>query len=111
MQHTGGHTRGHQIVRIESEKTTAYHLADLLPTHLHFNPLWIMAYDNFPMEVIDLKEKYETMGIRENAWFTFYHDPSMYACKFDVQGHVVKKIVPEVTKKPAKKKEKITVQD
>ncbi len=90
VQHTGGHTRGHQIVRIQSEKEIAYHLADLLPTHVHFNPLWIMAYDNFPMDAIDLKEKYETLGTRENAWFTFYHDPSMYACKFDSQGQIVK---------------------
>ena len=100
VQHTGGHTRGHQIVRIQSEKGTAYHLADLLPTHVHFNPLWIMAYDNFPMDAIALKIEYEARAISENAWFTFYHDPSMYACKFDKQGQVVKKIAPGVPKKP-----------
>jgi len=88
---TGGHTRGHQIVRIHSGKETAYHLADLLPTHVHFNPLWIMAYDNFPLEAISLKQEYEARGMQENAWFTFYHDPSMYACKFDGKGQVVKK--------------------
>ena len=109
--HTGGHTRGHQIVRIESKKAIAYHLADLLPTHVHFNPLWIMAYDNFPMDAIALKEKYEATGLRENAWFTFYHDPSMYACKFDDQGRVVKKISSEASEKPAEKKEKLPMQD
>jgi glyoxylase-like metal-dependent hydrolase (beta-lactamase superfamily II) len=93
--HTGGHTQGHQVVRIQSGNEVAYHLADLLPTHVHFNPLWIMAYDNFPMEVISLKQEYEARGIRENAWFTFYHDPFMYACKFDTQGRVVNKITPE----------------
>ena len=93
--HTGGHTQGHQIVRIQSRKEIAYHLADLMPTHVHFNPLWIMAYDNYPMEVISLKQQYEAMGIRENAWFTFYHDPAMYACKFDAQGNVVNKVAPE----------------
>jgi glyoxylase-like metal-dependent hydrolase (beta-lactamase superfamily II) len=72
VQLTSGHTRGHQIVRIQSCKEVAYHLADLLPTHAHFNPLWIMAYDNFPMDAIALKQKYEETGIRENAWFTFY---------------------------------------
>ena len=92
VQLTGGHTRGHQIVRIQSGKEVAYHLSDLLPTHVHFNPLWIMAYDNFPMETISLKQKYETRGIRENAWFTFYHDPVTYACKFDIQGEMVKKV-------------------
>jgi len=95
VQHTSGHTRGHQIVRIWSGKEVAYHLADLLPTHAHFNPLWVMAYDNFPMDVISLKQKYEERGIHENAWFTFYHDPYMYACKFDSQGHVIKKVLHE----------------
>jgi glyoxylase-like metal-dependent hydrolase (beta-lactamase superfamily II) len=111
VQHTAGHTRGHQIVRIQSGKAIAYHLADLLPTHVHFKPLWIMAYDNFPMDVIGLKEKYEAIGLRENAWFTFYHDPSMYACKFDKQGRIVKKISHEVSKKLAVKKEDLPTQD
>jgi glyoxylase-like metal-dependent hydrolase (beta-lactamase superfamily II) len=111
VQHTGGHTRGHQIVRIQSDKETAYHLADLLPTHVHFKPLWIMAYDNFPLDVISLKQKYETKGIRENAWFTFYHDPSMYACKFDIQGQVAKKVAHEVAHKPAAQKNDIPIQN
>lgn len=111
VQHTGGHTRGHQVVRIQSNKDIAYHLADLLPTHVHFNPLWIMAYDNFPMDAIALKEKYENQAIRENAWFTFYHDPSMFACKFDIKGQVVKKIAHADTRKKEPTKTKLTIQD
>ena len=111
VQLTGGHTRGHQIVRIHSGRETAYHLADLLPTHVHFNPLWIMAYDNFPLDVIALKQKYEASGIRENAWFTYYHDPAMYACKFDIQGQIVKKVGHEVAPKSAAKKKTIPIQN
>ena len=111
VQHTGGHTRGHQIVRVQSGKETAYHLADLLPTHVHFNPLWIMAYDNYPMDAIALKEKDEAMGVRENAWFTFYHDPSMFACKFDSQGTVVKKFAKDAVPAATVKKEKLPIQD
>jgi hypothetical protein len=110
VQLTGGHTRGHQIVRLQSNKKIAYHLADLLPTHVHFNPLWIMAYDNYPLDVISLKQKYEANGIRENAWFTFYHDPAMYACKFDMQGQVVQKIALEAVRKAAAKKKDIPIQ-
>jgi len=110
VQLTSGHTRGHQIVRVQSGQEVAYHLADLLPTHAHFNPLWIMAYDNYPLDAISLKQKYETKGIRENAWFTFYHDPSMYACKFDSQGQVVKKVVHEVAHKPSALKKDIPIQ-
>jgi len=104
VQHTGGHTRGHQIVRIQSGKEIAYHLADLLPTHVHFNPLWIMSYDNFPLDAIAFKQKYETKGIRENAWFTFYHDPALFACKFDIRGNVVKKIAHKNALKPVAEK-------
>ncbi|MDX1776325.1 MAG: MBL fold metallo-hydrolase [Desulfobulbales bacterium] len=105
VQHTGGHTRGHQIVRIESQNDIAYHLADLLPTHVHYNPLWIMAYDNFPLDVIALKEKYEIKGIRESAWFTFYHDPALFVCKFDIQGNIVKKYFHEPSAAKAEIKE------
>lgn len=89
--HTGGHNRGHQIIEIESKGEKALHLADLLPTHAHFNPLWVMAYDNFPLDVISLREEWENKGIEENAWFTFYHDPFMLACKFDKNGNIIDK--------------------
>jgi glyoxylase-like metal-dependent hydrolase (beta-lactamase superfamily II) len=89
--HTGGHNGGHQIVRLASQGEIAYHLADLLPTHAHLNPLWVMAYDNFPMESIALKERWIKKGIAEKAWFTFYHDAFLLACKFDEKGNVVQK--------------------
>ncbi len=56
---TGGHNRGHQIVRIESGGESAYHLGDLLPTHVQYNPLWITAYDNFPLDSIHQKQIYD----------------------------------------------------
>ncbi len=92
LQHTGGHNRGHQIVLIESKGEVALHLGDLLPTHVHFNPLWIMAYDNYPLEVIELKEKYERAGIERGAWFLFYHDPFLKACRFDEKGEVTERV-------------------
>lgn len=89
--HTGGHNNGHQVVRIASEGEVAIHLGDLLPTHAHFNPLWVMAYDNFPLDAIMLKEDWEQKGREENAWFTFYHDPFMRACRFDEKGNVTER--------------------
>ncbi len=92
VRHTGGHTRGHQIVVVSSGGEAAYHLADLLPSHVHFNPLWIMAFDNFPLDVIRLKQELEGAAIRENAWFTFYHDPFVRACKFDSGGNMTDRL-------------------
>ena len=83
---TGGHTLGHQLVEIASQGETAVHLGDLFPTHAHVNPLWVMAYDNFPLEVIACKERYLTEYRKRDAWFTFYHDPLVKACKLGDKG-------------------------
>ncbi len=85
--HTGGHNSGHQIVHMKSKAETALHLGDLFPTHAHANPLWVMAYDNYPMDSIAMKEKWIKIGIDNGAWFTFYHDPYLLACKLDEKGN------------------------
>ena len=89
LRHTGGHTRGHQLVEISSKGETAVHLGDLFPTHIHNNPLWIMAYDNFPLTVIDRKEEYFRHYRKLDSWFTFYHDPQVKACKLDSQNNLI----------------------
>jgi len=89
---TGGHTRGHQLVEIKGSEGCAVHLGDVLPTHTHTNPLWIMAYDNFPLEIIEQKENLLPHYSKKGCWFTFYHDPFMKACQLDEKGTVVKKI-------------------
>jgi len=86
---TGGHTRGHQLVEMTGTEGCAVHLGDLLPTHTHSNPLWIMAYDNFPMEVIEVKQRLLSKYRQDKCWFTFYHDLYMKACRFDDRGKVI----------------------
>ncbi len=89
LRHTGGHTRGHQLVELTSHDETAVHLGDLFPTHVHNNPLWIMAYDNFPLDVINRKEEYFRHYRELNSWFTFYHDPQVKACKLDDRNNII----------------------
>jgi glyoxylase-like metal-dependent hydrolase (beta-lactamase superfamily II) len=86
---TGGHTKGHQAVEIRGSKASAIHLGDVLPTHAHTNPLWIMAYDNFPLDLIEQKENLIPHYREQESWFTFYHDPYMNACRLDENGKVV----------------------
>jgi glyoxylase-like metal-dependent hydrolase (beta-lactamase superfamily II) len=88
LRHTGGHTRGHQLVELQSKGKTAVHLGDLFPTHAHNNPLWIMAYDNFPLDVIDRKKEYFRYYQNLNSWFIFYHDTQVKACKLDSLGTI-----------------------
>ncbi len=93
IRFSGGHTRGHQVVEIRSGDMIAVHMGDLYPTHFHANPLWVMAYDNFPLEVINKKIEYFSEYSGQNSWFTFYHDPYVRACRLD-RGHKLKETWP-----------------
>lgn len=86
--HTGGHTRGHQAVRLSSRGETALHLGDLMPTTAYSNPLWVSAYDNFPLDSVAVKERSLPRAFAENTWFIFYHDLETRACRFDEEGEV-----------------------
>ncbi|PLS02032.1 YtnP family quorum-quenching lactonase [Neobacillus cucumis] len=86
MVHTGSHSDGHSILLIEDEGEIAIHMADLMATHVHQNVLWVMAYDDYPMTSIAAKQKWLSLGLAKNAWFTFYHDAFYRAVKWDADG-------------------------
>ncbi|WP_085523068.1 YtnP family quorum-quenching lactonase [Tuberibacillus sp. Marseille-P3662] len=92
MIHTGGHSNGHAIIMIESQGETAVHMADIMPTHAHFNPLWVLAYDDYPMDSIRAKQKWIPYAIDQNAWFIYYHDAIYHALKWTQEGQVTDKI-------------------
>jgi glyoxylase-like metal-dependent hydrolase (beta-lactamase superfamily II) len=89
MVHTGGHSNGHSIIIIESEGETVVHMADLMGTHAHQNVLWVMAYDDYPMDSIAAKEKWMQFAADKKAWFTFYHDAVYRAIKLDEHGEII----------------------
>ncbi len=72
---TGGHTRAHQAVLLESNGEKAIYPADLIPTTAHLKPQWNMAFDLFPME--SMKRKIELLPrlVEENVLCIFDHDP------------------------------------
>ncbi|MFB3160866.1 MBL fold metallo-hydrolase [Neobacillus sp. 179-J 1A1 HS] len=92
MYHTGGHSNGHAILVIEDEGEMAIHMADLMPTHAHKNPLWVMAYDDYPMDSIAAKEKWSTYASDKDVWFTFYHDAFYRAVKWGTDGQILNSI-------------------
>lgn len=92
MMHTGGHSDGHSILIIEDKGEMAIHMADIMPTHAHQNVLWVMAYDDYPMDSIAAKEKWVSFAIEKNAWFTFYHDAYYRAVKWGQDGKIVESI-------------------
>ena len=86
MIHTGGHSDGHSIIVIEQGEDTLIHMADLMPTHAHANVLWVMAYDDYPMDSIEAKQRWMKYGLERNALFTFYHDAYHRAVRFTADG-------------------------
>jgi glyoxylase-like metal-dependent hydrolase (beta-lactamase superfamily II) len=92
MFHTGGHSNGHSILLIEDQGEMAIHMADLMPTHAHRNPLWVMAYDDYPMDSIAAKEKWGKYVLDKDVWHTFYHDAFYRAVKWDNDGELLESI-------------------
>ena len=72
---TGGHTQGHQTVRIESGGKTAVFLGDLIPTTSHLKLPYVMGFDLFPLEVVEQKRKLLERALREGWLLIWEHDP------------------------------------
>ncbi|GGI31733.1 YtnP family quorum-quenching lactonase [Staphylococcus chromogenes] len=86
MVHTGGHSYGHCIIEIESENEKAVHMADILSTSAHINPLWVTAYDDYPMQSIREKERLTRKYASEGRWILFYHDVTNLAIQLTEDG-------------------------
>lgn len=72
---TGGHTRQHQCVRIESEGQTAFFLADLVPTVAHLQLPYIAGYDLYPLTTLEQKRNILEQAHKERWLLIFQHDP------------------------------------
>lgn len=74
---TGGHTKNHQIVRIESEGRGAIYLSDLVPTTSHLNYPSIMGYDLYPRETLERKMEILPKAAENHDILIFEHDPKI----------------------------------
>jgi glyoxylase-like metal-dependent hydrolase (beta-lactamase superfamily II) len=79
VRRTGGHTRWHQIVYLESGGRTAVFTADLIPTTAHVDVPWIMGYDLYPMETLEFKRAFVREAIESEYIIFFEHDPAVAA--------------------------------
>ncbi|WP_040229225.1 YtnP family quorum-quenching lactonase [Bhargavaea cecembensis] len=86
MIHTGGHSNGHSVVKIERDGETLIHMGDIMPTHAHQNPLWVLGFDDYPMDSIYAKERLLKEAY-EGGWrFIFYHDAVYRLVRWDETG-------------------------
>lgn len=86
MIHTGGHSDGHSVIKLTQNAETVLHMGDIMPTHAHSNPLWVLAYDDYPMTSIFAKEQLMKEAIPGGYRFIFYHDAVYRLVKWDDCG-------------------------
>jgi glyoxylase-like metal-dependent hydrolase (beta-lactamase superfamily II) len=72
-----GHTRNMWGVFIRSAGKTACYISDLIPTTWHLDPVWAMAYDLFPLEVLENRKRYYARAVPEQWLTIFTHDPEV----------------------------------
>jgi len=73
-----GHTAHMQAVIVRSGggngNKTACYISDLIATSAHINLVWGMAFDLYPLEVIESRKKYYAQAIPERWLTVFTHD-------------------------------------
>jgi glyoxylase-like metal-dependent hydrolase (beta-lactamase superfamily II) len=84
---TGGHTRGSQAVLIGAERgggrparagdptDRAIFWGDLIPTRWQIPVRWTSAYDDYPIEAIEVRNELVARAAAEGWWCYFTHDP------------------------------------
>ena len=70
---TGGHTPGHQIVKIQDAGETAYYLGDLVPSEYHLNYYAMRNLDIDPLQSKKAKTLILRQALKEKATLLFYH--------------------------------------
>lgn len=86
---TGGHTKSHQIIQIESEDQKALFLADLIPTSSHLKAPYVMGYDLFPADTAAYKEKLLREAAEGNYLLIFEHSPRQKVGRVSLEGETI----------------------
>jgi len=81
METYPGHNRSMQCWRLNKEGQTLFGFADLVPMRAHVPFAWIMGYDLYPAETLEVKKKLLPQAAREGWTCLFYHDPDEPLCK------------------------------
>jgi glyoxylase-like metal-dependent hydrolase (beta-lactamase superfamily II) len=82
---TGGHTRGSQAVLIGGDRLgrrsgdplpdRAIFWGDLIPTRWQVPVRWTSAYDDYPVDAIEVRRELVARAAAEGWWCYFTHDP------------------------------------
>ncbi|ADW70425.1 MBL fold metallo-hydrolase [Granulicella tundricola] len=69
-----GHTANMLAVHMESAGQHACYIGDLIPTHHHLDPTWVMGYDLDPLTCITERKRFLARAIPEQWLVLFTHD-------------------------------------
>ena len=75
---TGGHTRGSQAVllgRAEADGERGIFFGDLIPTRWQLPVRWTSAYDDYPIEAVEVRHALVSRAAADGWWCYFTHDP------------------------------------
>ncbi|WP_242346908.1 MBL fold metallo-hydrolase [Anaeromyxobacter terrae] len=76
-----GHTVGQQLPRFRGEGTHLVYCGDIIPTHAHLRPSWVMGYDLFPVTTVEEKKVLLAEVLEDEGVLVFEHDPLMAGCR------------------------------
>ncbi|HET9552629.1 MAG TPA: MBL fold metallo-hydrolase [Anaeromyxobacteraceae bacterium] len=76
-----GHTVAQQLPRFHGDGTHLTFCGDVIPTHAHLKPGWVMAYDNDPVTAIEEKKVLLAEALEEDGVLVFEHDAAMAGCR------------------------------
>jgi glyoxylase-like metal-dependent hydrolase (beta-lactamase superfamily II) len=75
---TGGHTRGSQAVllgRAEAAGERGIFFGDLIPTRWQLPVRWTSAYDDYPIDAVQVRQSLVSRAAADGWWCYFTHDP------------------------------------
>ncbi len=84
---TGGHTRGSQAVLLGVEGEPgdrAVFFGDLVPTRWQLPVRWTSAYDDYPIDAVEVRNRLVPRAAAEGWWCYFTHDPGALPVRIEM---------------------------
>jgi len=75
---TNGHAMGHQVIELDFDDFKGVYTGDLIPTAHHINLAWIMGYDLYPAETLEMKKKLLPRWSEEKRMLFFPHETRFF---------------------------------
>jgi glyoxylase-like metal-dependent hydrolase (beta-lactamase superfamily II) len=77
MRRAPGHNRDMAVVTASSDGQTFCFLSDLVPSAAHLQPTWVAAFDLYPLETIEQKQKWLGAAVGGQWICAFAHDTKL----------------------------------